>query len=97
MCGIAGILLLDHDARVESDALVRMRDSIRHRGPDDEGVFVDRNLGFAHTRLSIIGVETGAQPMCSHDKRFWIVYNGETYNYRELKQDLQTKGYSFHT
>jgi asparagine synthase (glutamine-hydrolysing) len=97
MCGIAGILLLDNNACVEEDALARMRDAIRHRGPDDQGIFVDRNLGFAHTRLSIIGVETGAQPMCSPDERYWIVYNGETYNYRELRRDLQTKGYGFHT
>ena len=97
MCGIAGIFLLDNNARVDDRALYRMRDTILHRGPDDQGVFVDRNLGFAHTRLSIIGVETGAQPMCSPDERYWIVYNGETYNYRELRRDLQTKGYGFRT
>jgi asparagine synthase (glutamine-hydrolysing) len=96
MCGICGIINEDSDRHVLKDLVVRMRDSMVHRGPDDEGTFLDRNLGLGHRRLSIIDLsERGHQPMSTPDGRYWIVYNGEIYNYRELRPALKAKGIEF--
>ena len=97
MCGIAGIYYYDDMRRAEREMLVTMRDTMAHRGPDDEGIYLDKNIGLVHRRLSIIGVETGAQPMSNGDESLCIVYNGETYNYREIRRDLERKGYKFRT
>ncbi|HEY9199217.1 MAG TPA: asparagine synthase (glutamine-hydrolyzing) [Gammaproteobacteria bacterium] len=97
MCGIAGLLLKTADARVEPELLVRMRDTMVHRGPDEEGVYTDGPLGLCHRRLSIIGVTTGRQPLHGSDARYWIVFNGEIYNYRDLRRELEQRGYRFHT
>lgn len=97
MCGIAGLLLKTKESRVERDLLVRMRDTMVHRGPDDEGVYTDGPLGLCHRRLSIIGVTTGHQPMHGSDPRYWIVFNGEIYNYRDLRQELAQRGHRFQT
>jgi asparagine synthase (glutamine-hydrolysing) len=98
MCGICGILHLDRNRAVEEATLKEMARTLQHRGPDDHGVFIDRNLGFAHQRLSIIDLTpTGHQPMTIDDGRLWIVYNGEIYNYLELRKELVSKGHDFHS
>src|SRR5438094_2402593 len=96
MCGIAGILNLD-GKRVEPNHLVRMVGQLRHRGPDDLGVYTDKAAGLAHTRLSIIDLASGQQPMHNEDKSLSIVFNGEIFNYIELKNDLIKKGVTFRT
>ncbi|MEW5718220.1 MAG: asparagine synthase (glutamine-hydrolyzing) [Chloroflexota bacterium] len=97
MCGIAGILRLDGQPNIEQSILKRMADVMRHRGPDGEGFFVDGPIGFAHRRLSIIDLATGDQPMASADGALVIIYNGEIYNYRELRARLQSRGCRFRT
>ena len=97
MCGITGIFNLNKDKKVDSVSLEKMNDSIVHRGPDGEGFFIENNIGLGHRRLKIIDLETGDQPMYSFDKNIVVVFNGEIYNYLELKKTLITKGYKFHT
>ena len=77
------------------DDLKRMCNSIAHRGPDDEGFFVDANAGLGMRRLSIIDLATGHQPISNEDGRIWIVFNGEIYNYRDLRADLESRGHEF--
>ncbi|MEW6096096.1 MAG: asparagine synthase (glutamine-hydrolyzing) [bacterium] len=97
MCGIAGIYNLNNEP-VSQDTLKRMCDIIRHRGPDDEGQWVDGNIGFGHRRLSIIDLSpAGHQPMSNEDKTVWITYNGEVYNYIELRSELEAKGHCFNS
>jgi asparagine synthase (glutamine-hydrolysing) len=96
MCGIAGLLNADGNA-AEPDVLLRMISMLRHRGPDAAGVHVDRNVGLAHARLSIIDLSGGAQPMHNEDQSLWITFNGEIFNYLELRADLQKKGHTFTT
>lgn len=93
MCGIAGIYRRDGACDIPS--LVRMRDILAHRGPDDRGLFVDGPVGLVHRRLSIIDLSGGHQPMHTPDGRFTIVFNGEIYNYRELKRALEAVGAVF--
>lgn len=96
MCGIAG-LLGETDLVKAREALNGMNACLSHRGPDDEGVFVDRNVGLGQRRLSIIDLSAaGHQPMFSEDGRFSMVFNGEIYNFQKLKQELQSS-YSFKT
>lgn len=97
MCGIAGILYKDSTRPVNETMLQAMRDSMVHRGPDDAGVFIDGPLGLAHRRLSIIDLSTGHQPMSTSDGRYTVVFNGEIYNYRELRAELEKDGATFHT
>ena len=93
MCGICGIFHFDHERLIDREKLLAMSASLAHRGPDDDGEFIDGNLGLAHRRLSIIDLSpTAHQPMCSADKRYWIIYNGEIYNYLELREWLQANG-----
>jgi asparagine synthase (glutamine-hydrolysing) len=94
MCGIVAIYDRKNKA-IDPGLLKMMGDSIRHRGPDDEGAFFDNNLGFYHKRLSIIDLKSGRQPMS--DGHNTIVFNGEIYNYIELRQELVQKGYQFET
>lgn len=96
MCGIAGKINFYGDP-VESDLLENMIGEIRHRGPDESGFFRDRNIGLAHARLSIIDIEGGTQPIPNEDKSLWIVFNGEIYNYIELRDVLIQKGHRFST
>lgn len=97
MCGICGKLEFDRDARV-SDPLVRiMLDTIRHRGPDDQGVYISRQVGLGHARLSIIDLNGGHQPLSNEDGTIWIVFNGEIYNFHELRTFLSGKGHVFKT
>ena len=92
MCGIVGIINLD-DKPICLEELKRFRDSIRHRGPDDEGVFIRHNVGFGHRRLSIIDLSNkGKQPMIYND-RYVITYNGECYNFEEVRYELKKKGF----
>ena len=97
MCGIAGVLLKATGAQVDMEQLTRMRDLMVHRGPDDGGLYNDGAVGLCHRRLSIIGLTTGHQPMSGGDARYWIVFNGEIYNYRELRSELKQRGRAFRT
>ncbi len=95
MCGIAGKLSLDSQEPVDPHLIRRMTDAIAHRGPDGEGQYVVGPVGLGHRRLAIIDLNTGSQPMCNEDGTVWIVYNGEVYNYRELRAELEACGHTF--
>jgi asparagine synthase (glutamine-hydrolysing) len=96
MCGIAGIY--DRTGQpIDRELLERMTSSLSHRGPDGHGFFVDRAVGLGHRRLSIIDVENGRQPMSNEDESIQIVFNGEIYNYIELRQQLGSAGHTFKT
>src|SRR5262245_49843393 len=95
MCGIAGILNFDGEP-IDERRLVRMTDIIAHRGPDGSGHWIDDAVGLGHRRLSIIDLSTaGAQPMSNEDGSLWITFNGEVYNYRELRPQLESLGHRF--
>ena len=102
MCGIAGYVESSR-ARTplsgdSGPALVhRMCDAIRHRGPDDEGVMIEDGVGLGMRRLSIIDLFTGHQPIHNEDRTVWIVFNGEIYNFRELRRQLESAGHRFYT
>jgi asparagine synthase (glutamine-hydrolysing) len=98
MCGFCGVALTQRSGRTLSQALlIRMRDTLTHRGPDGAGIFLSERVGLGHRRLSIIDVAGGAQPMASDDGRFRIVYNGEVYNHPTLKRELEASGCRYHT
>ena len=94
MCGIAGLITKRED---KQDLIKKMSERIKHRGPDGEGYFIDGDIALAHRRLSIIDLSTGNQPMFNEDETIVTVYNGEIYNYLELKQELISKGHVFNT
>jgi asparagine synthase (glutamine-hydrolysing) len=96
MCGIAGIFNLDGAPvdRVLLQDVIRM---LAHRGPDDSGIHVENGIGLAHARLSILDLAGGHQPMCNEDSSLWITFNGEIFNYLELKKDLLARGHTFAT
>ncbi|WP_300458607.1 asparagine synthase (glutamine-hydrolyzing) [Desulfobacula sp.] len=118
MCGITGIFNFENKG-IDADTLVRMTRTLFHRGPDEEGFFVNTqnaglgtwnkekvawrycsgqgNVGLGHRRLSIIDLATGQQPLCNEDGSIWITFNGEIYNFQELKRDLESKGHQFRT
>lgn len=97
MCGIAGYLNLD-GAAADGRIVAAMRDALAHRGPDGAGLHLDGALGFGHRRLSIIDLrEVASQPMHSPDGRWTIIYNGELYNFRELRTELEREGWPFRT
>src|SRR4051794_18075922 len=98
MCGIAGFLLLEENEADFDPArrLAEMIGTIRHRGPDDQGIWFDGRCGLAHARLSIIDLsDAGHQPMGSRDGRIWITYNGEVYNFLDLRRELEGLGFEF--
>ena len=95
MCGIAGKLYLDGQRPVESELIARMTATLTHRGPDGAGQFVRGPVGLGHRRLSIIDLATGAQPLCNEDETVWIVFNGEIYNFPELRDRLIKAGHKF--
>src|SRR5271165_439088 len=95
MCGICGIFFSDRAGRVSGEALANMCRRIVHRGPDDEGSFVEENVGLAMRRLSIIDVKDGHQPLANEDGDMWIVFNGEIYNHADLRTQLQAKGHRY--
>ena len=97
MCGICGKLILDESSKVEPLLITSMLDTIRHRGPDDEGTYLAARIGLGHRRLSIIDLNTGHQPLSNEDGSVWIVFNGEIYNYQDLQKDLQAKGHTLKT
>jgi len=97
MCGIAGQFNFQRREPVERETIVRMADSIAHRGPDDEGFFIAGPVGLGFRRLSIIDLAGGHQPMSDAEEGVWIIFNGEIYNYRELRAELQSKGHQFRT
>lgn len=97
MCGIAGVVN-KRGEKVNRNIIQTMNDVMAHRGPDAEGIYMDGNVGLGHRRLSIIDIsENGTQPMFSADKRFVIIFNGEIYNYIELKAQLKKEGAKFLT
>jgi asparagine synthase (glutamine-hydrolysing) len=96
MCGIAGILMRDPERRADVTVARRMADVLLHRGPDAGGTFGDGPVAFGHRRLRIIDLsDRAAQPMSTRDRRYTIAYNGEIYNYRELRRDLRARGVHF--
>src|SRR5882724_8356464 len=97
MCGIAGVLELEHGRKPSQEGLQRMGEALSHRGPDEEGFYQLGSMGLAHRRLSIIDLVSGQQPMESPDGQVCLVFNGEIYNYPELRVDLEHKGYKFCT
>jgi asparagine synthase (glutamine-hydrolysing) len=97
MCGICGIFFSDRDWRVQGEMLAGMNGRIAHRGPDDEGFFVEENVGLAMRRLSIIDVKAGHQPLANENQDVWIVFNGEIYNHAELRTELEAKGHRYRT
>jgi asparagine synthase (glutamine-hydrolysing) len=97
MCGICGQFNFQRPKSVERETIVRMARSIAHRGPDDEGYFTAGPIGLGFRRLSIIDLAGGHQPMSDAEETVWIIFNGEIYNYRELRAELQSKGHQFGT
>jgi len=97
MCGICGKLVFDHQATISPTLVKAMADSIRHRGPDDEGYYVSGPVGLGFRRLSIIDLQSGHQPLSNEDGSIWIVFNGEIYNYQALRVFLLDKGHVFKT
>ena len=97
MCGIVGTLRLVDSASIEEATLRRMLGMIRHRGPDQFGIYVDHEVGLGSARLSIIDPEGGQQPIANEDESLWIVFNGEVFNYPELRTELEAEGHRFRT
>src|SRR5688572_27830802 len=98
MCGINGVAYSGRSgAWADPDALTRMRDVLRHRGPDEAGIFIDGNVGLGHRRLSIVDLKSGQQPMATADGRYVITYNGEIYNHQDHRPELESKGHKFRT
>jgi asparagine synthase (glutamine-hydrolysing) len=97
MCGICGRLATDPHARVAGEAIDAMCDTLRHRGPDDRGIHLDPEgrVGLGATRLSIIDLAGGHQPLCNEDGSVWVAQNGEIYNYRALRRELEARGHRF--
>jgi asparagine synthase (glutamine-hydrolysing) len=97
MCGIAGILKAPGAEPVSLDALNGMIAMLRHRGPDEYGYYRDERVGLGHARLSIIDLTSGAQPIANEDGTIWITFNGEIFNYVELRHELEQAGHRFAT
>jgi asparagine synthase (glutamine-hydrolysing) len=97
MCGLAGIFDTTGRREIDQALLMRMTDSLRHRGPDGEGFHVEAGLGLGHRRLAIIDIDGGQQPMYASDRSAAVVFNGEIYNYRALRTELQNAGCAFRT
>lgn len=97
MCGFFGILNFKENVPVAKNDLEKGINILKHRGPDEIGFYCDGNLGLAHCRLSIIDLESGRQPLSNEDESIWIVFNGEIYNYKELRENLIRNGHKFRT
>jgi asparagine synthase (glutamine-hydrolysing) len=97
MCGICGQVKVASDEPVDQPTIRRMSRTLFHRGPDDEGYSFDRSLGFGFRRLSIIDLAGGHQPMSDAEESVWLVFNGEIYNYQELRAELEAHGHKFRT
>ena len=96
MCGICGIYSFEGE-KIGKSQVKSMCDAIAYRGPDDEGYFIDKNIGLGMRRLSTIDLSTGKQPIHNEEEDIWVVFNGEIYNFPELKEELETKGHRFYT
>ena len=94
MCGICGIWQFKGEP-VDPLVLSKMQGTLRHRGPDSEGTYLEGSVGLAHRRLSIIDLDTGHQPMSNEDGTVWITFNGEIYNFQELRRELEAQGHTF--
>src|SRR4026207_2543172 len=100
MCGIAGfvdLLPVEAPCAADYERVRAMCAPIRHRGPDDEGTYVDTGVGLGMRRLSIIDLATGHQPIHNEDRTVWVVFNGEIYNYAAPRRELESRGPRFHT
>jgi asparagine synthase (glutamine-hydrolysing) len=97
MCGIAGIVNLTEPAPIDPQIVRRMADAITHRGPDEDGYFFRPGIGMANRRLSIVGLADGKQPIANEDRSVSVVFNGELFDYPEVKAQLQSKGHQFRT
>jgi asparagine synthase (glutamine-hydrolysing) len=97
VCGIVGIVRFDPREVLEEARVKRMRDVLRHRGPDGEGLWIDGPVGLGHRRLAIVDVAGGQQPMANEDGTVWITYNGEIYNHAALRPGLEAKGHRYQT
>src|SRR6266576_896508 len=97
MCGIAGMAATDHHFQATPSEVKRMCSEIVYRGPDDEGILAKDGVGLGMRRLSIIDVQGGHQPIPNEDNTLWIVFNGEIYNFNDLREDLESKGHQFRT
>jgi asparagine synthase (glutamine-hydrolysing) len=97
MCGITGLFYFDPQCSVDEQLLTNMRQVAAHRGPDDHGLHISHNVGLGFNRLSIIDISGGHQPMANEDGTAWIVFNGEIYNFAELRAELIQAGHRFRT
>ncbi len=97
MCGICGIYNFNKSKPVNQNTLDSMNNAMTHRGPDEGGLYIDNFIGFGHRRLSIIDIQNGKQPMSNEDGTIWATYNGEIYNYKDLKNHLLKRGHKFKT
>jgi len=97
MCGIAGKLTWDPRGAIDADLLGAMTDAVRHRGPDADGFYFGEGVGLGHRRLSIIDLATGDQPLANEDGTVWTIFNGEIYNFAEVRQQLESHGHRFRT
>lgn len=96
MCGIAGYCHFNK-APLDPHILLKMKNVLSVRGPDDSGVYQDDSVGLVHTRLSIIDIQSGPQPITNEDESICVILNGEIYNFQELREDLWNKGHTFRT
>ena len=97
MCGIAGIVSSERLNPDDRERVVRMRDVIAHRGPDDAGLFVDEQAALGHRRLSIVDLAAGHQPISNESDTTWIVFNGEIYNHASVRERLESAGHRYKT
>src|SRR5713101_2033177 len=97
MCGICGQFNFKSHQSVDLNTIKAMTQVIRHRGPDEDGFYVSGKIGFGFRRLSIIDLALGHQPMSDSEECIWVIFNGEIYNFPELKRELQGKGHLFRT
>jgi asparagine synthase (glutamine-hydrolysing) len=97
MCGICGIFNFRDKEEITPGLLRAMTETLIHRGPDDEGIYINHDVGLGHRRLSIIDLNTGHQPIANEDQSVWVVFNGEIYNFKDLREELVTRGHHFKT
>src|SRR5262249_61250776 len=97
MCGIAGVFEFERRTDIPRELIQRMTQTIVHRGPDDDGVFLGPGIGLGFRRLSIIDVSGGHQPIPNEDESLWVTLNGEIYNYPEIREHLEQRGHVFKT